>query len=281
MLCSWNAFINLLPCRFREEVDKLGKKSLQEVRLRIGAAPELVMQDRNMALNTLVSPEDLKHSIHFASQYSPWSTETVNQGYITAPGGHRVGVFGQFSKCSHGWSLQVPTSLCLRVARDFDGISNGLHVKEGSILIIGPPGTGKTTLLRDLIRQYSSQCKGNISVIDEREELFPRYKGQLCFKPGARTDVLSGCTKKTGIEWALRNMTPSVIAVDEITAYDDCETMLHAGWCGVRLFATAHAGDKLDLYARPAYKQILEHNLFQTLLVMHRDKKWHTERICS
>lgn len=280
MKCAWEAFIHLLPTQFRHDVDKLGRESLLEIRLRLGLPPELILKDKTVKLTDAVTSADLKYCIQFASQYSPWSAGTLNQGYITAPGGHRIGVFGRYARHDvRGWALQTPAMLCLRVARDFDGLIDGGVIK-GSVLIIGPPGAGKTTLLRDLIRQYSQQEIGNISVIDEREEIFPRYQNQLCFTAGRKTDILSGCTKETGIEWALRNMSPAVIAVDEITAQADCTALLHAGWCGVNLFATAHAGSRQDLFSRPVYKPILTHNLFQTLLVMQPNKQWHAERIC-
>lgn len=280
MKCAWDAFIHLLPMRFRDETDRLGREYLLEVRLRLGLPPELVLINRSVKLQSLVTTEDLRQCIHYASQYSPWAAGTIGQGYITAPGGHRIGVFGRYSDCGdNGWTLQTATMLCLRVARDFEGISRSAESLSGSVLIIGTPGSGKTTLLRDLIRQYSHIHIGNISVIDEREEIFPRYQDRLCFFPGDNTDVLSGCKKQIGIEWALRNMTPSVIAVDEITAKDDCEALLHAGWCGVKLLATAHAGNKKDLLSRPVYKPIIKHNLFQTLLIMQPDRTWRAERI--
>ena len=282
MHCAWDAFIKLLPIRMRYEVDKLGKDVLQEVRLRLGYPPELVTQKKSIYLDQLVDEDDLTNCIHFATQYSPWTAESVGQGYITAPGGHRIGVFGRFvQQHACDWSMQTPSMLCLRVARDFPGISAHAAESANSILIIGAPGTGKTTLLRDLIRQYSNSSRGNVSVIDEKEEIFPQYKGRYCFLPGIHTDVLSGCKKSVGIEWALRNMTPSVIAVDEITAQSDCDAILHAGWCGVRLFATAHAGSKEDLFTRSVYKPIIEHNLFQTLLIMQSDKNWHAERMTT
>ena len=74
-------------------------------------------------------------------------------------------------------------------------------------------------------------------------------------------------------------MNPDYVAVDEITAEYDCEGLLHAGWCGVAVLATAHAGNKEELYKRPMYKPLLESGLFDTLVVMHPDKSFHVERI--
>jgi len=173
----------------------------------------------------------------------------------------------------------MPTSLCIRVAKDFENIAKNTADISGSILIIGPPGSGKTTLLRDLIRQKSNTCLGSISVVDEREELFPLFKGQACFDAGRSTDILSGCSKSDGIEAVLRSMNPRWIAVDEITAQTDCEALLHAGWCGVNLLATAHAGSLRDLRSRPVYQPLIRCNLFQTVLILHRDKSWTMERI--
>ena len=116
-------------------------------------------------------------------------------------------------------------------------------------------------------------------MVDEREELFPLFKGQACFESGERTDVLSGCPKAAGIEAVLRSMNPKWIAVDEITAQLDSEALLHAGWCGVNLLATAHAGSIHDLKTRPLYRTLIENQLFSTILILHRDKSWTMERI--
>ncbi len=173
--------------------------------------------------------------------------------------------------------ISQPTSLCIRVARDFEDISlTAAHVQD-SILIIGPPGSGKTTLLRDLIRSKSEN--EHIAVVDEREELFPLYKGQACFFPGKRTNILSRCPKSHGVEAVLRSMNPHWIAVDEITAPTDCEALLHAGWCGVKLLATAHAGSILDLKSRPVYRPLVDAKLFSTVIILRKDKSWTMERI--
>ena len=146
-------------------------------------------------------------------------------------------------------------------------------------MIIGKPGSGKTTLLRDLICQKSNYGTDTICVIDEKREIFPFYNGSPCFSVGKRSDIISGCAKSDGIEIALRNMGPGIIAVDEITALEDCQALLHAGWCGVDLIASAHAGCRKDLFTRSVYKPLVESKLFDTLIILDAHKSWHMERM--
>ncbi len=111
-------------------------------------------------------------------------------------------------------------------------------------------------------------------MVDERGELFPEH-----FDLGTRLDVLKNCPKKEGIDLVLRTMGPEYIAVDEITAAADCEALLRAGWCGVRLVATAHAGSRRDLESRPLYRPLLENGVFDNLIVLNRDKRIREERL--
>lgn len=274
MRCAWDAFMNLVPASIRREVDRLGKDSLQELRLRRGRETELVLHGGNMWLSYCATAEDLAFSVNMASRYSPWAAETASKGYITAPGGHRVGLCGICTmRGGQILGIRKPDSLCIRVARDLPGIGDGIP-NEGSVLILGPPGTGKTTLLRDVIRSRSK--KECVAVVDERGELFPC---DADFFAGKQTDVLTGCGKADGVEMALRTMGPQVIGVDEITAASDCEALTHAGWCGVKLLATAHAADLEDLRSRPVYRPLWSGGLFDTLVVMSRDKTWKVERM--
>ena len=280
MICAWNEFMKVLPPWMKETVDLQGRDKLQELRLRIGLPPELLLLDGIKRLQKTVTDADLRFVINGASQYSPWAAATIANGYITIPGGHRIGICGE-AVIQNGimTGIRTPSSLCMRVARDFVGISKNAGCHTGSILIIGRPGSGKSTLLRDLIRQRSEHGIGSIAVVDERGELFPTVQGTSCFFSGKQTDIMTNCTKIQGITTVLRTMGPRCIAVDEITEKEDCDALLNAGWCGVSILATAHAGNKRDLMNRPVYRPILEAGLFDTLLVLQDDKSWRTERI--
>lgn len=277
MKCEWEKLLAILPPPMRSDVDKLGKDRLQELRLRLGRPPSLEMGSGRRLLPESVTGEDILFVINAASRYSPWASATMAQGYLTAPGGHRIGLCGEVSvRDGEVTGIRTPTSLCIRVARDFPGIAAPAAACSGNILIVGAPSCGKTTLLRDLVRQISEIDKGSIAVMDERGELFPPLSG---FDPGPRTDVLTGCGKVKGLEIVLRTMGPACIAVDEVTSEEDCRALESALWCGVRIIATAHASGKQDLMGRNVYRKLISSGLFDWLIVMNRDKSWKAERM--
>ncbi len=274
MRCAWNELIRILPQGMRQQIDTLGKDTLQELRLRLNKKPLLITSDGNKTLNMTVTQSDISFVINTTSRYSPWAATTIANGYITASGGHRIGICGEaVMKENLCCGIRRCESLCIRVARDFPGAASRAAGISGNILILGPPGSGKTTFLRDLIRVKSDSSSCAVAVIDEREEIFPQG-----FHAGENTDVLSGCGKVQGIQMVLRTMGPGIIAVDEITAEADCHALLEAAWCGVNVIATAHAFDLKDLFGRSVYKPIMECGIFQHFIVMHPDKSWHMER---
>lgn len=276
MRCAWKELLSILPPKLRSQIDQQGRTELQELRLRLDQPAELVLSGGSKWLNTTVSRDDLRQCINNASRYSPWNAATAAQGYLTAPGGHRIGICGEaVIKDGNMTGYCEITSLCIRVARDIPGIGAKAAILPGSILILGAPGWGKTTLLRDLIRQLSDKGT-HIAVVDERGELFPENSG---FPRGRCTDVLTGCCKHQGIETVLRTMGPGCIAVDEITAQEDCQALLRASFCGVRLLATAHAGAVSDLCRRSVYKPLLDARVFTTALVLSPDKSYKPERM--
>jgi stage III sporulation protein AA len=237
--------------------------------------PELVLPEGSVWLSRKVTREDLDFCVNAASRYSPWAAATVSQGYITAAGGHRIGLCGE-AVVHNGEvkGLRKVRDLCIRVARDFPGIAGGISGPGQSALILGAPGWGKTTLLRDLIRRRSDAGE-HIAVVDERGELFPDDS----FLRGRCTDVVSGCTKVQGIDSLLKTMGPDCIAVDEITSQTDCEAIQKAVGCGVSLLATAHGRSLSDLKSRPIYRPLLETPLVECVLVLRKDKSWRLERM--
>ena len=272
MMCAWNALLEIVPRQMRHKVDEVGRYALEELRLRQGAPPELVLGRKSIWMDTTCTGEDIGFCIRAASQYSPWAAESIQRGFLTAPGGHRLGLCGlALYRNGEMTGMREITSVCIRVARDYPGIAADAPT-SGSVLILGAPGWGKTTLLRDLIRQRSQLCQ--VSVVDERGELFPEG-----FDTGVRTDILRGCCKEQGMEQVLRTMGPSCIALDEITAVQDCEGLIRAAGCGVTILATAHASSLEEFRNRPIYRPLAERKIFHHILMLGPDKRYHWERM--
>lgn len=273
MTCAWQELLAVLPIWMRKDTDRLGPELLQEIRLRIDTEPELVLKGETCWLERKITQEDLNYTVNAASRYSPWAAGSVAEGFITVKGGHRIGLCGD-TVVRHGevTAIRSYSSLCIRVARDFPGIGEGIEKVKGSILILGAPGWGKTTLLRDAVRKISTV--ETICVVDERLELFPQG-----FEKGKRTDVISGCSKAKGITMLLRTMGPSCIAVDEITAPEDAAALLQAANCGVRLLATAHASSLYDLQKREIYRILMENRIFDVVVVLKKDQSYTMERM--
>ncbi len=313
----------ILPQRIRPLLPEEEIGDLTEIRMRIGRPMQLTYLRRQSSVGEPITTEDLSFVVNTACRYSPWNARSIHQGYLTAPGGHRIGLCGEtagdgmrtvtslcirVAKDLHGISGRIPvqdsililgapgsgkttllpagdgmrtvTSLCIRVAKDLHGISGRIPVQD-SILILGAPGSGKTTLLRDYIRRISGSPMGSVCVVDERGEIFPFSGGKMCFDPGNGTDVMTGRSKAEGIDCVIRAMGPKWIAVDEITRPADCDALVQALWCGVKVVATAHAASVRDLFSRPVYRPIVDSGVFSTAVVLHTDKSYHLERITT
>lgn len=276
MICAWKQLLSVLPPEISAQVDPIGRESLQELRLRVNAPPEMITGNGSVWLGGIVRQEELNYVVNSASRYSPWCAATVGRGYITAPGGHRIGICGDAVSRTDDktGNFQNISSLNIRVARDYPGIAARISAFGESVLILGAPGWGKTTLLRDLARKIANERI--VCVVDERGELFPEGIAR-----GKRMDILVGFTKPRGIEMVLRTMGPEYIAVDEITAEEDCGGVIRAANCGVQLIATAHAFSIQDLKTRKLYQELMERNVFQKIVLLHKDKSYRVERVAS
>lgn len=273
MKCAWQEMLSIMPMNLRRDIDRLGRESLQELRLRINAPPELVLSNQSLWLTECATQEMLDFIINAASRYSPWAASTMARGYLTAPGGHRIGICGEVvMQQGKVTGFRRVQSLCIRIARDYSGIWCSREPLDGSVLILGAPGWGKTTLLRDLIRVIAETEA--VTVIDERGELFPDG-----FRRGKRMDLLTGCPKDTGILQAIRTMGPHAVAADEITSEEDTVALLRAAHCGVRLVCTAHAASMREFQSRPVYQRLIKNRIFQTVLVLDAQKRYRIERM--
>lgn len=204
-------------------------------------------------------------------------TEEISNGFITIFGGHRVGIAGKpLYKDGKIYSIKDISGLNFRVAREIKGVADNIIPKIKvnnefvNTLIISPPGLGKTTLLRDLVRQISNMGY-NVSLVDERSEIAGCFLGVPQNDIGLRTDVMDLSKKSDGIKFMVRSMKPDFIATDEIGTDEDAEAIEYALNSGVKILATAH-GDKIeDLYKSKKMKELLQFDVFKKVILISKD----------
>ncbi|MCL1821043.1 MAG: stage III sporulation protein AB [Oscillospiraceae bacterium] len=236
--------LDLLPSKLRSILESMAADT-EEIRLRAGRNLGVVACGRETLLPYTVTNADVAGVVEIGTQGSLHTAlDSIKQGYITVRGGHRLGLCGTAAvREGQVEFLRDISSVNIRIAREKRGICESFADKlyDGGrlrdTLIVSPPGMGKTTVLRDLIRFVSD--KGlRVSVADERGELAACHEGRPSLDVGKRTDVMDSCPKYTAVFMLLRAMGPQVIAVDEIT--DDVSPIAAARSCGVSLLATAH-----------------------------------------
>lgn len=279
--------LQILPQRLRQAIGQAPQaNALEEVRLRSGTAVRLIANGKETALpRECVTQELLRDILSTATEHSLYAAQgTLRQGFLTLAGGHRLGLCGTaVEKDGLVTTLRDISSMNLRIATQrfgcADRAADFLWTHPVSSLIIGPPARGKTTLLRDLIRQISDRFFWRVCVVDERFELACCLSGQPQLRIGAHTDVLSGIGKRPGIEMLLRTMNPQWIALDEITAEEDVEAIVRASYCGVRFLATAHASCADELMQRPVYQKLVQAKVFSNLLTILPNRDVRAERM--
>ena len=281
----------VLPVQLRKAAMTLPEEQqcrAEELRMRVGQPLTVLLPEGEIFLGESVKAEDLEVLCIIATEFSRYAAaETVREGYLAVKGGFRIGLCGTaVMKDGVNTNLKNFSSASVRIAREHTGIAEDLAqqlFRDGDFqntLILSPPGAGKTTLLRDLVRSLSAGVAPygprRVSLIDERGEVAVMYRGEPQMDVGPYTDVLDACPKALGIPMVLRAMNPQIIAVDEITAYQDIKAMSLAVGCGVRLLATIHAADLAELQEKPLYRTLMEERIFTFAVWI---SKTETERI--
>lgn len=277
---------------------------LQEIRLRV-QEPLLVVYDNQeffveesgrlnseMEGGYIVTMEDIRNTLDFISRYSLYAYEDeIRQGFITIQGGHRVGIAGKVVMEDRNIkTIRHISFLNIRLSHQVKGCGNDLLPYIGDengirhTLIISPPRCGKTTLLRDLIRQLSDGTKKRkgvtVGVVDERSEIGACYQGVPQNDLGKRTDVLDCCPKAYGMLMLIRSMSPVVVAVDEIGSQEDIEAIEYVINAGCSILATVHGNSIEDIRNKPVLRRLVEERIFERYVVLNnKGGIGHIERI--
>ena len=280
--------VRALPLRLRREALALSEEDragAEELRLRAGWPMTALIGGAERPLGGApVEGTELEQLVEIASGASLHTVlDQVRRGYLTFEGGHRIGLCGTaVLREGEIHALRCISSANLRIARQVKGAAGPVldrlcpGGRLADTLILAPPGLGKTTLLRDLIRSASegeSCIPLRVSLADERGEVAAMYNGLPQLEVGCRTDVAEGCPKAQGLMLLLRAMNPQVLAVDEITAPEDVKALITAAGCGVTLLATAHGEGRAGLERRPLYRPLLEEGLFRFLVRIRLEGK--------
>ena len=273
------------------------KEKVEELRLRVGHPMTILVSGSEQRVGgekQTVTVQDLAQLCDIVTGYSRYTaTDTIAQGYLTAPGGFRIGLCGtgviHKGECCN---IRYFSSAVIRIAKEQIGISDPvlsqlmIDDRYQSTLIIAPPGAGKTTILRDLVRNLSNGMgeyrPHRVALIDERSEIAGTYQGVPQLSIGCHTDVLDGIPKAMGIFMALRTLNPQVIALDEIAGQEDFHAIAQASNCGVKLLATIHGESLSELERKEIYSTLLRLQIFRfaVLITCEEERRtYHVEKL--
>lgn len=256
----------------------------EEIRLR-QAKPIIIKESSgSIAIEHNVSSEEIIDCLQRICEYSIYSYQNqISQGFITVMGGHRIGITGScVFENGNVTNIKYVNSLNFRIARQVYGASKNVLPKivNGNTLfntiIVSPPGYGKTTILKDLIRNLSSGINGveaiDVGVVDERGEIAALFKGKCQNDLGIRVDVLENVSKSIGIKMLVRTMAPKVVVADEIGSKEDIDAINYAFCSGVKGIFTAHGNSYNDFAKNPIMKEILDLRIIEKLIFLDKEK---------
>ena len=274
--------IKLLPADLRELLQKMNLEltGLQEIRLRAERPAVIIWRGKEYLSQTMTHHRQLEETLAYLGNYSLYAyEEEIRQGFLSLPGGHRVGIAGRVVM-ENGTVRTITeiSSLNLRFAHQILGCADEVVPflwQDGTLqstLIVSPPGKGKTTMLRDCIRQISNGTlihQGmTVGLVDERSEIAGCSRGIPGNDVGIRTDVLDACPKARGLMMLIRTMAPDVVAADEIGSPEDLEALTYAMRCGCVLFATVHGSSFRELLEKPVLKDLVRAKLFSRYIFL-------------
>lgn len=276
-------------CRFIRDND-IDLMCLSEIRVRINQHIYLrtsksmksreFFESRNSSeyciKEIIVGRELINMIVTSAARYSMYAyQDTIRQGFIPLKGGHRMGVLGQAVVCNGCMTGQKNISyINIRIAHEYIGCADSViefTKGHGNILIISPPGCGKTTMLRDIVRHYSygiNVAACNVTVIDERGEIAASVDGTPQCDLGPRADVCDMGNKRDAVFAALRSMSPSIIVMDEIGGADDVEAVSRAVNAGVRVIASVHGYNLKECFLRRDIARLLDCGGFEKIIIL-------------
>ena len=279
--------LRVLPSYISLEIQRINNtQNLNEIRLRARQKVILKCVNQEIVLENIVTTKTILDILLNVSKNSIYAIQSdINNGFVIIRGGHRVGICGEVVYVDGKIkNVKNISSLNIRVARQVYGCADVVLseiVKRGKVLntlIVSPPGCGKTTLIRDIIRQISNavdvlNLKGkNVSLIDERGEIASVYNGVPCLDVGIRTDVMSNVNKSEGMKMMIRSMAPDVIATDEIGKKEDIVAIKEAVLSGVNVLFTMHGDSIKSILKNPNVKELLDLDIFSKIIILSSGK---------